>query len=386
MDFQLDTRQEALYQQITELCRQHLPEDPDRHWTKDKEAALEDYPEGLYRAMAAAEVYEMTGNKVNGHVRETTDTLIIAEALAASSFTASLLYLTSASVALLLQFGCDAEQQERWLPDMVAGRARFTLALVEPDAGSDAGALQCTAEPTEGGYVLNGHKSYVMGAAHADHIAVVARAPNQANIREATSVFMVPADAPGLSIENLDLNAGRSVGCAEVRLKDVQVGKDQLLGAENESWGLVMLATGFSRMLVATASVGLARNVFEKAHDYALSREQFGRPIGRFQSIAHRLSDMATEIEAMRLLAYQAASMNDEGDLAEKQIAMAKVYCTEKLSEITLGAMKIMGGRACLREDSVSRKLNEAMVLQCFTGTNEVLRTFIKRCVDLEEG
>src|SRR5699024_11223182 len=110
------------------------------------------------------------------------------------------------------------------------GRSRYTFALVEPEAGSDLTAMSCAAEPTAEGYVLNGRKTYVTGAAHVDYIAVVARAPNAANIREATSVFMVPVDAPGLSMANLDLSAGRSVGCAEIRLNDVKVGKDQLLG------------------------------------------------------------------------------------------------------------------------------------------------------------
>src|SRR5690625_813769 len=255
MDFEFNSQQEALYNRITDLCRQHLPEDPDQSPEKNKDAALEAYPEALYQAMVDAGVLELPGNEDDGSAWENTSTFITAEAAAASSYTAMLTYIWGKPAAAFLQWGCTPEQKERWRPDLVAGKARYAFALIEPEAGSDLTALGCVAEPTADGYVLNGDKSYVMGAAHADHIAVVARAPNDANIREATSVFMVPVDAPGLSMENMELTVGRSVGCAEVHLDDVKVGKDQLLGEENEGWGGVMIANGHSRLLVSAGAV-----------------------------------------------------------------------------------------------------------------------------------
>lgn len=383
MEFEFDTRQEALFREIAALCRKHVPESG-LSLAKDAEAALENYPEALRRALVGAGAYNLVSDGIGGPELDFTDTAIITEAVAGVSFSALLLYMSTAPFASLLQNACTPEQKARWTPGLKSGKTGFTLALVEPDAGSDWTALQCVAEPTGDGYVLNGCKNYVTAAAHADYIAVVARAPGSADIRAATSVLMVPVDAPGVTIENRDLTAGRSVGCAEVHLKDVQVGKDHLLGAENQAWGSVILAIGLSRLLVAAASVGLARNVFEKAHAYALEREQFGRPIGRFQAIAHRLADMATEIEVMRLMTYQATAFLDEGDIADKHVSMAKVYCTEKLDGIVMSALKILGGRACLRDESISRKMDETTLLLCQGGTNEVVKTFIKKCLDLE--
>lgn len=384
MYFQFDARQEALYRNITDLCRQHLPENLDQSITSDKDSALKEYPENLHRALADAGVFKLAGQEVAGHVWEVTDALIITEALAASSFSAASMYLASAPVTTLLQYGCPPEQQERWVPGLVSGKTRYAFALTEPEAGSDLAALQCRGEKAGDGYVLNGHKNYVTGAAHADYITVVARAPNSDNIREATSVFMVPLDAPGLAIENRDVMAGRSAGCADIHLNGVKVGSDQLLGTENEDWGILSLARGYLRLLVAAAALGLARDVYARAHAHARERKQFGRPIGGFQAIAHRLADMATEIEAMQLLTYETAALADQGDVAEKETSMAKVYCTERLNEIVMSALKIMGGRASLRDEPISRKLDEATLLQTRGGTNEVQRTFIKKCLDQE--
>lgn len=383
MDFQFNPGEETLYNQIADLCRQHLPAGLDQPGGADRDAALKDYPEALYQALAEAGALELPGYEENGVEWSNTSKLIVTEATAASSYTAMLMYIAGGPVAAMLQWGCTPKQIQRWRPDLIAGRASYTFALVEPEAGSDLTALSCVAEPAADGYILNGHKTYVTGAAHVDHVAVVARAPGDANIREATSVFMVPTDAPGLSMENMELSAGRSVGCADVHLKDVKVGEDLLLGAENEAWGAVTIANGHSRLLVSAGAVGLARSAFARALEYARDRKQFGKPIGRFQSISHRLAEMATEIEAMRLLTYQAASLADQGDIADKQIAMAKVYCSEKLGEIVISAQKIMGGRACLRDEATSRKLDETMFTLVQGGTNEVLNTYIKKCLDL---
>jgi alkylation response protein AidB-like acyl-CoA dehydrogenase len=287
------------------------------------------------------------------------------------------------SVHTLATWGIDAhatpEQRERFVPDLVAGRALGAYALSEPGSGSDAGALTTRAVRDGDVYRLTGTKAWVTHGGVADRYLVMARTSHEGS--RGISAFIVDADQPGLSFAAPeDKIAMWSSPTAQLILDDAPVPADRLLGGQEGTGFRVALASlDGGRLGIAACAVGLAQAALDAAVAYAGQREQFGRTIGSFQGIGFLLADMAARTEASRALYRVAARRRDEGHEFTQEAAMAKLVATDAAMQTTTDAVQVFGGYGVTREFPVERYLREAKILQIVEGTNQIQRLVISR-------
>ncbi|MEU7488964.1 acyl-CoA dehydrogenase family protein [Streptomyces sp. NPDC042319] len=277
----------------------------------------------------------------------------------------------------VLQSGTE-EQRARWLPEVTAGRAVAAFALSEPDAGSDAAALTLAAEPDgAGGWRLGGEKCWISNAPEADFATVFARTGEAPGARGVTA-FLVPADRPGLSGEHLDMLSPHPIGT--LVFDGVPVSRDDVLGEPGHGFGVAMRTLNLFRPSVGAFAIGMARAALDAALEHAATRTAFGGPLKDLQSVSHRLADLATRVEAARLLVYAAAAAYDAGaaDVA-KRAAMAKLLATETAQETVDAAVQIHGARALRRGHLLEHLYREVRAPRIYEGATEVQRTIIAR-------
>jgi len=380
MDFSLDKSQKTLQEQVTDFCK--------HHYNPRIAAALDEapeYPEALHSAMAdAALLGHCQPSAFGGNDGKVMDAVIINQVLGAHGDAAANIFFINFIGATLIILAGTEEQKQRILPDVIAGRHRLAFALTEPEAGSDAGSIQCRATPEKNGYLLQGTKLYTTGAMQADTILTVALTHPDGGAKKGSSVFLVPARTPGIDIEPLPKLGGNAVASCRVGYDKVQLDSNALLGGtENAAWGSLMVGAGLERVLVAASCLGRAEQILAEVIDFARERRQFGQPIAAFQAIQHQIADMATDIEAMRWLVYRAAWQIDSGQDPVKAVAMAKLFSAEHLNGIVNRGMHLLGGRAYLRECSMQRHLRESLLGLYAGGTAEIQRNLIARKLEL---
>jgi acyl-CoA dehydrogenase len=267
----------------------------------------------------------------------------------------------------------------RWLGEVAAGRAVAAFALSEPDAGSDAGALELRAEPDGDGFRLTGTKAWISNAPEADIYTLFARTTPGTRSRGITA-FAVPGDAPGLGGEPLELLAPHAIGRLE--LDGVPAGPDQVLGRVDQGFGLAMATLDRFRPSVGAFAVGMAQAALDAAVAHAAGRQAFGRPIAEFQAVAHALAEAATRTKAARLLVYEAASRYDADPAAPGvggAAAMAKLYATETAQAVVDTAVQVLGARALERGHLLEHLYREVRAPRIYEGTSEIQRTIIAR-------
>ena len=273
------------------------------------------------------------------------------------------------------------DQKVRFLPAMARGEMRGGLALTEPDAGSDVQSLSLSATRDGEEYVLNGTKMFITNGRHGDTFAVLARTdPNATPKHRGLSCF-IAEKGPGFEVgRDLDKLGYRGLDTCELIFKDYRVAADRLVGGE-EGNGFQQVMSGLEtgRINVAARSVGVATAAFEAAIKYAQQRETFGKPISQHQAIQLKLADMATKIEAARLLTYQAAEKKDRGERVDLEAGMAKLFASEICAEVTLESMRIHGGVGYIKESPVERYYRDAPLMIIGEGTNEIQRLVIAR-------
>jgi butyryl-CoA dehydrogenase len=278
--------------------------------------------------------------------------------------------------APLVSSGTDA-QRARWLPDLATGKKIGCFALSEPEAGSDAAAQRTSAVKNGAGWVLNGTKNFITNAPAAD-LMLVAANTDPAKGAKGISIFLVPADAPGVKLGKPDDKLGiRAAVSSQVFLADVAVGADALLGAEGEGFKLAMRALDGGRIGIAAQAVGIARAAFEDAVRYAQERKTFGQPIADHQAIQFKLADMCTEIEAARLLLWRAATKKDAGARYTSEAAMAKLFASEVANRVAKEAVQIFGGYGYLADFPAERHFRDAKITEIYEGTSEIQRLVI---------
>lgn len=291
----------------------------------------------------------------------------------------------SAAVGLganpIFTFGTD-EQRHRWLPDLVAGRHLAAFGLTEPDAGSDAGATRTRAafDPSSHEWVIDGSKAFITnsGTPITSVITVTART------EDGISSFLVPAGTAGLLVEpayrKLGWHASDTHGLV---LDGCRVPDDHLLGEPGAGFRNFLAILDDGRIAIAALAVGCAQACLDLALDYARQRQAFGGPIGRFQSIAFRLADLAVAVENSRNLTYTAAALRDRGEPVKQAAAMAKLYATEAAVEATRLATQVFGGAGFIEESPVARFYRDAKILEIGEGTSEIQRLVIARGLGL---
>ena len=279
------------------------------------------------------------------------------------------------------RFGSD-EQKQEILSGIVNG-ATEAIAMSEPEAGSDVGALQCKIERRNGGYVINGQKTWISNAHHADHILLIGRSERGSDKHQGLTMLNVPTSIDGQEIRGIDTMAGREVN--DVFYTDCEVPESALVGEEGQAWMQLMTGLNVERLIIAAQHLGSARRAFDDALAYVKERKQFGRPVGSFQSLKHRLADLATDLECTRLLVYDVASKVDANPSAlfPREASMAKLKATEVHKKIALEGMQMMGGYGYATEYDMERHVRGALVGTIYGGTSEIQRDIIGRTLGL---
>jgi alkylation response protein AidB-like acyl-CoA dehydrogenase len=284
---------------------------------------------------------------------------------------------TSVGMEPILNFGT-AEQKARWLPGLASGETIGAFALTEPGAGSDAGALRTSAKKVDGGYLLNGSKTFITNLGRAGTYIVMARTGG--NGASGISALVVEAGTPGLvcgePFEKMGLH-GSPTG--ELTLADVFVPDDHLLGGEGRGFTIAMTALDAGRIGISAQAVGLARGALEDATRYVKERQQFGHRIADFQGVQWMLADMATQLEAARIMTYRAAVLCDAGEPFGREASMAKLFATDTCMRVTIDAVQLLGGYGYIEEFPAARRMRDAKACQIYEGTNQVQRVVIAR-------
>ncbi len=285
---------------------------------------------------------------------------------------------TSVGSEPILDFGTD-QQKDRFLPLLASGELLGAFALTEPDSGSDAGSLRTTAVRRNGNWILNGSKTFITNVGEAGLYIVMARTNLTPGAR-GISAFIVEAGSAGLRcglpMKKMGLH-GSSTG--ELVLEDVSVPAENMLGSEGEGFKVAMKALDSGRIGISAQAVGLARGALELAVEYARGRRQFGQSITRFEGIQFMLADMATAIDAARLMTLEAAQACDLGLPFTMVASMAKLFATDTAMQVTTDAVQIFGGYGYIKEFPVERFMRDAKATQIYEGTNQIQRIVIAR-------
>ena len=288
-------------------------------------------------------------------------------------------HVTIGSLPLLL-FGSD-DQRERWLRPLAEGRALGAFGLTEPDAGSDARGIRTRAERRDGGWLINGRKTFISNAGTDMSFGVTLLARTDAvDGREGFASLVVEKDTPGFTMGPKMRGIGwRGLDTRELYLDDVWVPDEHLLGDPNLGLGQFLRTLEVGRISIAALSLSLTQAVLDLATAYARERHQFGQPISTFQAVQFKLADIATELEAARWLTYRAASLRDAGQPFQKEAAMAKLKASRVAAWAASEAVQIHGGLGYMLETPVARFYCDAKVLEIGEGTNEIQHLVIAR-------
>lgn len=343
----------------------------------------EHFDRTLFERMAAL---GLTGipwsEKYGGAGADFTSYIIAMEELA--KVDASLSVVLGAHVSLcswpIDRFGTD-EQKERFLTPLAEGRALGAFALTEPGAGSDAAHLQTRAQRQGDTYLLNGQKTFITNGGAADTYVVFATVDPSKGAHGVTA-FVVEKGTPGFSFGKEIHKMGiRSSTTQELLFENVEVPIANRLGQEGEGFKIAMATLDGGRNGIAAQALGIAEGALEAAIAYAKQREQFGRPIADFQAIQFKLADMATAIEASRLLTYHAVWMEDHGGGHGMASSMAKLFASDTAMQVATQAVQIFGGYGYTVEYPVERFMRDAKITQIYEGTNEIQRIVISRAL-----
>ena len=286
---------------------------------------------------------------------------------------------TSATTLPILTFGTE-EQRSRFVPPLARGEQIGAFALTEPGSGSDAGSLRTAAEPAEDGWKLSGSKQWITNGSRAGTFVLFARTDPRTAGARGVSCFVL--DAAHVTVtreeEKLGLNSSTT---SDLVLEDVHVERDRLLYEEGRGFRVAMATLDGGRIGIAAQALGIAQAAYDVARAYALEREQFGRRIADFQAIQWKLADMATAIDAARLLTYRAAWLKQQGRPHTEEGAKAKLFASEMARRQTGEAIQVLGGYGYTKEFPVERFYRDAKVTEIYEGTSEIQRLVIARSI-----
>jgi acyl-CoA dehydrogenase len=285
---------------------------------------------------------------------------------------------TSVGTNPILYFGTE-EQKQKYVPKLAAGEYLGAFCLTEPSAGSDAGSLKARAVKKDDHYVLNGSKVFITNGGEAD-VYIVFASTNPELGTKGVSAFIVEKDTPGFIIgkdeHKMGLYGSRTV---QLTFEDMKVPAENLLGQEGEGFKIAMSNLDSGRIGIAAQALGIAEAALEAATDYAKERQQFGKPIAAQQGIGFKLADMATSVEAAKLLIYRAAQLRNEGQKCGLEASMAKLFASRTAVEVSTEAIQVFGGYGYTKEYPVERYFRDAKVTEIYEGTSEIQKIVISK-------
>jgi alkylation response protein AidB-like acyl-CoA dehydrogenase len=286
---------------------------------------------------------------------------------------------TSAVTLPILTFGTD-EQQSRFVPPLARGESVGAFALTEPEAGSDAGALRTAAVATGEGWSITGTKQWITNGSFAGTVLLFARTDPETPGPKGVSAFILDGNQVRVTREEEKLGLNSS-STSDLAIEDAQAGADRLLHEEGKGFAVAMATLDGGRIGIAAQALGIAQAAYDAARAYALERRQFGKRIADFQAIQWKLADMATEIDAARLLVYRAAWLKQEGRPHAEEGAKAKLFASEMARRQTAEAIQVLGGYGYTKEFPVERYYRDAKITEIYEGTSEIQRLVIARSI-----
>jgi alkylation response protein AidB-like acyl-CoA dehydrogenase len=344
----------------------------------DAHERSETYPEGVFAELGAAGLLSLPQPGEWGGSEQPYEVYLqvleeIAARWAAIAVAVSVHVL---SCNPLLAFG-SGEQKQRWLPGMLSGGQIGAYSLSEPQAGSDAAALRCKATRTDGGYTINGSKSWITHGGRADFYTLFARTGEGSR---GVSCFLIPADLPGLSFGKPEEKMGlAAVPTTSAFYDHAEVSADRLIGEEGQGLPIAFSALDSGRLGIAAVAVGIAQAALDEATSYANERTTFGRKVIDHQGLGFLLADMAAAVGSARATYLDAARRRDLGRPYGAQASIAKLICTDAAMKVTTDAVQVFGGVGYTRDFRVERYMREAKITQIFEGTNQIQRLVIAR-------
>jgi alkylation response protein AidB-like acyl-CoA dehydrogenase len=380
---QLSDEQEAFVEAIRDFARRECG-------TREQREALtehgrEPHNQELYSRIAAlgwvgVAIPEGYGGAGGGAV----DMCLLCEEFSRGQIPMGFFPITMMSARPVERFATEALKEEL-LSGIVAGAVE-AIAMSEPEAGSDVGNISCRAERMDGGFVINGQKTWITGAHAAAHILLVCRTNRGSDKHRGLSMISVPAEADGLEVRPIETMGGREVN--DLFFTDCFVPAERLVGREGEGWTQLMAGLNNERLIISAQALGMAQRAFDDTLAYVKERRQFGRAVGSFQALAHRLADLAAELSATRLLVYDLAARVDAnpGVLFPREASMCKLKATELAKRMTLEGMQMMGGAGYAVEYDMERQVRVALVTTIYGGTSEIQREIIARSLGLGGG
>ncbi len=341
-----------------------------------------EYPQALVDQMRELGLFGATiPQEYGGLGLDTTTYAMVVEEICRGWMSLSGVLNTHLMLAYMLRMHGTAEQKEKYLPGMARGEHRGALCLTEPHAGSDVQRIRTTATRKGDVYLLNGTKMFITNARTATLYATAAKTDKDADPPYRGISMFVAERGPGVSVSRDIAKLGyKGIETCEVVFEDHPVPAANLIGGvEGEGFRHVMSGLEVGRINIAARAVGVSRAAFECAIRYAQQRQTFGKVIAEHQAIQLKLADMGTKLEAARLLTYQAAERKDRGERCDLEAGMAKLFASEACQEISLEAMRILGGYGYTQEFPVERFYRDAPLMLIGEGTNEIQRTVIAR-------
>lgn len=340
-----------------------------------------EFPDELYQKLAKNNYFGITIPREYGGTGAGYVVMAIVMEELARVCVSTTLHVTSPNTLLglpLANYGTE-EQKQRYLVPEMRGEKEGTFALTEPGAGSDAGSMKTTAVRDGDYYVINGRKTFITAAPVADFVVVFAVTDRSKGTRGITA-FIVDRDTPGFSTGKKERKMGVCGSpTSDVILDHVRVHKSQILGKEGEGFTMAMKTLDSGRIVVAAQCLGIAQGAMDEAVKYVKERQQFGRPLAKFQAIQFMLADMETKIACARALIYDTAQKKDQGMSITKEAAMAKYFASEMCNEVAAKALQLHGGYGYMKDYPIERIFRNARVTTIYEGTSQIQQMVIAK-------
>ncbi len=375
VSFELSDEQKSLQKMARDFAAKEIIPHAE-HYDRTAEFPTDIVRKGQQIGLVGLNIPEAYGG-AGAHVL---DECIVAEELAYGCSGISTAMNINNLASLPITLGGSEQQKAYWLGERFVGKGEFAAYCVtEPAAGSNVVGMQTRAERKNGYYVVNGSKTFISNANHANFYTVFA-VTNPGAGHRGISCFIIERDTPGLSVSrHFDKLGQRAADTAEITFENVEVPAENLLGEEGSGFRLAMKVFDYSRPPTAAGAVGVARRAMEESIKYAKERETFGVPLHQHQAIAHKIAEMAMNIEAARLLVWNAAWMVDNGAANPKSAAYAKAFAADMAMKCTVDAVQVFGGYGYMKEYPVEKLMRDVKVFQIYEGTSEIQRNIIAR-------
>lgn len=380
MDLALSPEQQLLQDTVRSFVERYIPPRTAKEWDETHHPPTE-----LLRKMGELGWYAIAFSEEDGGLGgDALDVAVISEQLGRASLDVAMVFLGCLIPGRTMARWGTREQRDRYLPAVLEGTSRFAIAMSEPDSGSDAASLRTRAVDCGDYFSVTGQKQWCTGAGvPGTTIATYVRTDPEAAKHRGLSLLLIDAAAEGVELAQIPTLARHILGTYDVYLKDVRVPRSDLVGKLNDGWAVMMSGVEYERVVMSAAYVGVAQATLDEALEYARTRQQFGRPIGEFQAIAHALAELQVEIDSARLLAYRAAWLYSSGRPCSREGAMAKLKGSETYVAAARLGMQVMAGQGFSTENVMSFRYRESIVAPISGGTSQIQRNAIARSMGL---